>query len=80
MVTAPATRQGPCSASKEGCWPERAADITARTSPPRSDGAFEGESGYPDRKAVADVSLGQSHCHVEGSFSKMRSLLEGKVP
>ena len=45
IVTTPATRQGPCSVSKGGCWLERTVDITARTSPPWSDGTFGRESG-----------------------------------
>ena len=55
-------------------------NITARTSPPWSERTFETESGYPDGEAAADVFSGRNHCRVEGSTSKMQSLLESESP
>ena len=55
-------------------------DVATRTSSPWSDGTFGRESRYPDEEAAADVCLGHSRCRVQGSTSKMQSLLEGESP
>ena len=62
-------KKRPLLGERRGCWPEWAADITARTSLPWSDDTFGRVSGQLDGEAAVDVSLRHSRCRVERSTS-----------